>query len=541
MISEVSGGKVSWRARVGMKGKGKTSRTAAKRAERKETVICTLKKFRTRPRTAQDEFMLFPESCKQRNLRQALGNGFAILGGLMSTSEKATTPALERGLGLKEAVALNMIEIVGIGPFVVSSLVIKAMGGPQAMIAWLAGAVIATLDAFVWSELGAAMPKAGGTYVFLREAYGPNKWGRLMSFLFVWQTFIQAPLSVASASIGFARYASYLHPLSTLQAKTISGSLVIFLVLLLYRRITTIGKISVLLWAGVMGTMLWLIWGGIRHFDAKMAFDFPPGAFDLSWVWLAGLGSAMVNTVYSYWGYYNICNLGGEIRDPERNIPRGIFLSILGIAVLYLAMQTSLLGVVPWREAQHSPFIVSMFVEKLYGPGSARFVTWMVLWIAMASVFSLLLGYSRVPYSAALDGNFFPVFARLHPRKHFPHVSLLVLGGLAFLFSVSLQLETAIAGILSLRLLVQIFGQAVGVMLLRRRWGTERLPFKMWLYPLPAVLTMIGWAWLFWQTGATRKWGLAEIALGALAILIRARKVRQWPFGTSPSMVTGSQ
>ena len=79
------------------------------------------------------------------------------------------------------------------------------------------------------------------------------------------------------------------------------------------------------------------------------------------------------------------------------------------------------------------------------------------------------------------------------------------------------------------------------VRLLRRRWGTERLPFKMWLYPLPAVLTMIGWAWLFWQTGATRKWGLAEIALGALAFLIRARKVRQWPFGTSPSMVTGSQ
>src|SRR5438093_1641973 len=158
--------------------------------------------------------------------------------------------------------------------------------------------------------------------------------------------------------------------------------MVIFLVILLYQRITTIVKISVLLWVGVVGTMLWLIWGGMRHFDAKMAFDFPPGAFHLSWVWFAGLGSAMVNTVYSYWGYYNICHLGGEIRDPQRNIPRGIFLSILGIAVLYLAMQTSLLGVVPWREAQHSPFIVSMFVEKLYGPGSARFVTWMVLWIA---------------------------------------------------------------------------------------------------------------------------------------------------------------
>jgi fructoselysine transporter len=437
---------------------------------------------------------------------------------------------LERGLGLKEAVALNMIEIVGIGPFVVTSLVIKAMGGPQALIAWIAGAALATLDAFVWSELGAAMPRAGGTYVFLREAYGPGRWGRLMSFLFVWQTFVQAPLSVASASIGFARYAGYLHPLSMLQAKAVSGGLVLFLVILLYRRITTIGKISVLLWAGVVGTLLWLIWGGASHFNAKLAFDFPPGAFSFSWLWFAGLGSAMVNTIYSYWGYYNICHLGGEIRDPERNIPRGIFLSIFGITLLYLAMQTSILGVVPWREAQNSKFIVSTFVERLYGHHAAQAATWMVLWIALASVFSVLLGYSRVPYSAALDGNFFPAFGRLHPTKHFPHVSLLVLGGLAFLFSVTLKLETAIAGILAMRLLVQFIGQAVGVILLRRRWGSARLPFKMWLYPLPAVLTMLGWAWLFWQTGPARKWGLAEIALGALAFLIRAREMRQWPF-----------
>ncbi|HEX4546247.1 MAG TPA: amino acid permease [Candidatus Acidoferrum sp.] len=455
----------------------------------------------------------------------------------MTPLDKTERPALERGLGLKEAVALNMIEIVGIGPFVVSSLVIRAMGGPQALIAWLAGALLATLDGFVWSELGAAMPKAGGTYVFLREAYGPDRWGRLMSFLFAWQTFVQAPLSIASASIGFASYAGYLHPLSTLEAKMISGGLVVFLVFLLYRRITTIGKISVLLWVGVIATMLWLIWGGVTHFNAKMAFDFPPGAFNLSWVWFAGLGSAMVKTVYSYWGYYNICHLGGEIKNPEKNIPRGIFLSIAGITVLYLAMQTSILGVVPWREAQYSKFIVSTFVERLYGHGAAQFATVMVLWIALASVFSVLLGYSRVPYSAALDGNFFPVFARLHPTKHFPHVSLLALGGLAFLFSVTLNLETAIAGILSMRLLVQFIGQAVGVMLLRRHRGAKALPFKMWLYPLPAVLTMIGWAWLFWQTGATRKWGLAEIALGALAFLIRGKEMRQWPFRTSQSTV----
>jgi fructoselysine transporter len=446
------------------------------------------------------------------------------------TGSNRSQPQLERGLGLKEAVALNMIEIVGIGPFVVSSLVIKAMGGPQAMLAWLAGALLATLDGFVWSELGAAMPKAGGTYVFLREAYGPAKWGRLMSFLFVWQTLVQAPLSVASAAIGFSDYAKYLYPLNSWEARAVSGGLVILLVALLYRRITTVGKISVLLWAGVVGTMLWLIWGGLRHFDPRLAFDFPPGAFDFSSIWFAGLGAAMVSTIYSYWGYYNICHLGGEIRDPERNIPLGIFLSILGITILYIAMQASILGVVPWREAQNSPFLASLFVERLYGHAAARVVTAMVLWIALASVFSVLLGYSRVPYSAALDGNFLPVFGQVHPSKHFPHVSLLLLGGLAFIFSLTLKLRTAIQAILAMRLLVQFIGQAVGVMLYRKHHGAEKLPYKMWLYPLPAMVTMFAWAWLFWHTGTARKWGLLEIALGVIAFLIWTREMRQWPF-----------
>jgi amino acid transporter len=454
----------------------------------------------------------------------------------MSAGDKRETDGLERRLGLKEAVALNMIEIVGIGPFVVSALVIREMGGPQAILAWVAGALLAVFDGFVWSELGAAMPRAGGTYVFLREAYGPGKWGRLMSFLFMWLSFVYVPLSVASASIGFARYAAYLHPLTGLQSRAVSGGLVLLLVILLYRRITTIGKISVLLWVGVVGTMVWLIWGGLRHFDARIAFDFPPGAFSLSWIWFAGLGSAMVKTVYSYWGYYNICLLGGEIREPERNIPRGIFLSILGIAVLYLLMQTSILGVVPWREAQNSPFVASLVIERIYGHAAARFMTWMVLWIALASVFSLLLGYSRVPYSAALDGNFFPIFGKLHPTKKFPYVSLLVLGGIAFLFSVTLKLETAIAGILAMRLLVQFIGQAAGVILLRRRWAPERFPFKMWLYPVPAVVTIIGCAALFWATGPARKWGVAEIALGIVAFLIRANQLKEWPFApTQPA------
>jgi fructoselysine transporter len=440
---------------------------------------------------------------------------------------------LVRGLGLKEAVALNMIDMIGIGPFVVSPLVIRAMGGPQALLAWTAGAVLALLDGFVWSELGAALPRAGGSYVFLREAYGPEKWGRLMSFLFVWQTLIQAPLVIASGAIGFSQYATYLHPFTAYQQKAISGAVVVLLVVLLYRPIATIGKISMLLWIGVIGTMIWLIGGGITHFNPALAFSFPPGAFHLSHLFFAGLGAAMVSTTYTYWGYYNICHLGGELREPEKNIPRGIFISIVGIAVLYLAMQTSILGVVPWQQAQNSPFLVSTFVETISGPFAARIATMLVLWIAFASIFAALLGYSRVPYAAALDGSFFSIFSRVHPQKKFPHVSLLFLGAVAFVSSLLFRLSTVIAAILATRLLVQFIGQAIGLILLHRRWPPERFPFKMWLYPLPAILTMFGWAALFWATGTARKWGLLLIGLGILAFLLRAREVRQWPFAAA--------
>ena len=438
---------------------------------------------------------------------------------------------LERGLGLKEATALNMIDMVGIGPFVTISLVIQYMGGPQCLLAWVAGALLSVLDGFVWSELGAAMPQAGGSYVFLREAYGPGRWGRLMSFLFIWQTMIQAPLVVASGAIGFAQYLTYLMPLGRYQQKAVSGALVIVLVFLLYRRITTVGKISLFLWAGVIATIVWLIFGGATHFDARLAFTYPAGAWDLSWLFFAGLGQATVKTIYTYLGYYNVCHLGGEVREPERNIPRSIFLSIGGIAVLYLAMQTSILGVVPWQQAQASNFIVSTFIEMLYGPFWAKVATGMILWIAFASLFSVLLGYSRVPYAAAVDGNFFSVFGQLHPTRRFPHVSLLALGAAGFVFSLLFRLSEVISAVLAMRILVQFVGQAIGVIVLRRRWPAERLPFKMWLFPLPAVLAILGWMAIFLSTG--RKLTLAALGvmmLGVLAFGIRARALGEWPF-----------
>ena len=437
---------------------------------------------------------------------------------------------LERGLGLKETVALNMIDMVGIGPFIVIPLVIKSMDGPQCLLAWAVGAVLALIDGCVWAELGAAMPEAGGSYVYLREAYGPAKWGRLLSFLVIWQTIFQAPLVMASGAIGFAEYFTYLHPLGRYGQKAVAGAVVFVLAILLYRRIADIGKISMLLWIGVFGTILWLIVAGATHFHSALAFSYPAGAWSLNWLFFAALGSATVQTIYTYYGYYNVSFLGGEVKQPERNIPRTIIFSIIAIAILYLVMQICVLGVVPWQEAQHSEFIVSTMFQRIYGTQIARFATVLILWIAFASIFSLTLGYSRIPYAAALDGNFFSVFGRLHPTKRFPHISLLALCAVAFIFSLLFRLETVIAAISAMRILVQFVGQAVGVILLHRRWPPKRWPFRMWLFPIPAVLAIILWLALFIATGKRMLFGVIAIVAGVVVFLTRSKGLRQWPF-----------
>ncbi|QDA60376.1 APC family permease [Hymenobacter jejuensis] len=450
----------------------------------------------------------------------------------MTDLNASSPPTLRRNLGLVQATALNMIDMVGIGPFVTLPLVMGFMG-PYFLLAWLVGAGLSIVDGLIWSELGAAYPEAGGSYRFLKLAYGEHKWGRLMSFLYVWQTLVQAPLVVASGAIGFAQYFGYLVPLTQWwQPKLVSGGVVLSLIALLYRRIEAIGRLGVMLWLGVLGLMGWLIVGGVTYATHPVAW-LPAGGFSaLPGVLLsAAMGQAAVKTIYSYLGYYNVCHLGAEVRDPQRLIPRSILLSILGIMTLYLLLNWSVGSVIPWQEAMHSKFIVSTFVERLYGATAAKVATGLVLWVAFASLFAVLLGYSRIPYAAAADGEFLPIFAKVHPTKQFPHVSLLILGGIGFVFSLLFKLSEVISAILAMRILVQFVGQAVGLLLLRRRLGAAQLPFRMPLYPAPVLIAITVWLLIFWSTGLQfMASGLVVIAFGVLAFLLWSRSRRQWPF-----------
>ncbi|MEJ7611339.1 MAG: APC family permease [Ferruginibacter sp.] len=448
----------------------------------------------------------------------------------------ATAPAQHRTLGLFQSSVLNMIDMVGIGPFISMPIVIGLLGGMY-LWAWIAGAVLSFVDAMIWSELGAAYPLAGGSYNFLKVSYGERGAGKMMIFLYVWQTIIQAPLVAASAAIGFAQYFMYLVPLEVWQQKALSGAVIIFVTFLLYRKIESIGKIGVLLWIGVIGTLGWIIFGGLSHGNfMKPLFDMKT-SFSINAIASFVFGQACVKTIYSYLGYYNVCHLGGEIKKPGKNIPRSMFISIIIIAVLYLSMNMSVTSVIPWQEikgwhdAGSNNFLVSTFIERLYGHTAGIVVTVMVLWVALASLFAVMLGYSRVPFAAARDGAFFKIFGKLHPTKDFPYISLLVLAGFAFVFSLLFRMGDVISGILAMRIMVQFIGQAVGVMLLRKRKGTAGLPYKMPLYPVPVILAILLWLFVFYATGTTVIISFAIVLVSGLAVyLIKARLKKEWPF-----------
>jgi amino acid transporter len=473
----------------------------------------------------------------------------------MASKETPVTPPrgeerLVRGLGLKEATALNMIDMVGVGPFITIPLIIAAMAGPQAMLGWLVGALLALCDGLVWAQLGAAMPHAGGTYVFLREAFGPRGWGRLLSFLFIWQMLFRAPLSMASGLIGFADYADYtMESLGwqslvaadggrTLEHRLLAAGVGLFIIFPLYRRITTIGKISLYLWVVVFGTIAWIIFGGVTHFNAAAVLDFPSGAFDFwQFAFYVGLGNAMLIAIYDYLGYQNVCYLGAEIRNPVRVIPRAIIISILAIAALYFVMNLSLISVIPWREAMTSKYIVSIFMERLYGPLAGQLVTALILVAAFASVWSLMLGYSRIPYAAALDGGFFRFFARVHPTKQIPHISLLAVGGVTVAFSLLFKLREVIVGLMAIRILIEFVAQAVAIFALQRKG--MHFPFRMWLYPLPALAAIAMWLWLFLATGWFMLIGLGVLALGLTVYVVRARVLGEFPFAPAEEKTSG--
>jgi amino acid transporter len=441
---------------------------------------------------------------------------------------------LERGIGPVGAISTNVLNMVGVGPFLTIPLALAAMGGPQAMIGWILGAALCLCDGMVWAELGSAMPNSGGSYHYLLQIFGRHGFGRPMSFLFLWQSLLTGPLSIASGAVGFSQYATFLSPRMThWQLVLMAMAVCLINTALLYRNIRSIGTWTVVITCAVVATCCWIIVSGTLHFHAAMAFDFPEGAFHMSRGFWTGLGAATLIAVYDYGGYNNVCLVGGEVKEPRKNIPRAVILSICIVGLLYLLMNVSILGSLSWRVGEHSRAIVADYMEVIYGRWAGMVVSVLVLIASFGSVFANLLGYSRIPYTAAGEGHFFTVFAHLHPVGKFPTVALLFMGALsavACLFS----LGELISVLIVVQAIFQFAAQCIAVMLLRQKQREVTDRYRMPLYPLPALIALLGWIYIVASSGRRNiAIGLGMVTAGILAYLAKAKHGREWPFETT--------
>jgi amino acid transporter len=465
-------------------------------------------------------------------------------------NSEAKGDQLHRGLSTGAALGLNVIDMVGVGPFVTLPLIVGVMGGPQAILGWVMGALLSFCDGLIWSELGTAYPEAGGSYAYLKHLCGEKTWGRAFSFLYAWQILISAPLSIASGCIGFSQYISFFlpkanHPLASasllgvpvvLSGQTLLAMAACGLALVvLHRSIFAIGRIA--RWLGVLVglTLVLIIVVGFTHFNPRLAFDFPAGAFHLNSTFFVGLGAGMLISTYDYWGYYGVCFLGAEVRDPQRAIPRAVLGSIGIVATLYILMNVSVLGVLPWRElAQNSDnharmFTMAVFMEKLYGHTAAGAVVILIGLAALASVFALLLGYSRIPYAAARDGNFPSWFGVVNPKHKVPTHSLLTLGTITLMCCI-FRLQEVITTLVVIRILFQFLLQGTATLLPKHRSERKMRGFRMPLYPLPVLLALSGFIFiLFSRPNFMREMRAAAVILvaGLIVYVLRYINVRR--------------
>ncbi len=445
-------------------------------------------------------------------------------------------PTLERQIGPVQATAINMTQMCGIGPFVTIPAMVATIGGPEAMFGWIIGAILALADGLIWAELGAAMPGAGGTYIYLREAF-QYRTGRLMPFLFVWSAVLFIPLIMSTGIIGLIQYLGYLIPGvtsdsgNTVLGKIIGIAIVLVIMVALFRKIGQIGNLTTVLFVVMLVAVLSTIIAAFTHFSSAQAFAFTPGAFGSHGTFWAGLGAGLIIAIYDYLGYNTTAYLGAEMRDPGRTIPRSIVLSILGIMSLYFLLQIGVLGSIPLDELKDATSVASTVLEQAWGSGTARVITVLIVVAAIGSVFAGLLGGSRVPYEAARDKVFLPVFGRLHPKLNLPTAGVLTMGAITIIGSL-FTLTTIINAAVATLVIIQSLAQVAAIVVLRRRQPNLARPYRQWLYPVPTIIALLGWVYIY----VSASWlsiglSLGWIAIGVIAFLIYAKAESTWPFG----------
>ncbi|MDT5074328.1 MAG: hypothetical protein QOH82_3648, partial [Mycobacterium sp.] len=453
-----------------------------------------------------------------------------------SQAAASPQPALERQIGPLQATAINMTQMCGIGPFVTIPAMVATIGGPEAMFGWIIGAILALADGLIWAELGAAMPGAGGTYIYLREAF-QYRTGRLMPFLFVWSAVLFIPLIMSTGIIGLVQYLGYLIPGvtsdsgNTALGKVIGVGITLVIMAALFRKIGQIGKLTTVLFVVMLVAVLATIVAAFSHFSGAQAFAFTPGAFGGHGTFWAGLGAGLIIAIYDYLGYNTTAYLGAEMRDPGRTIPRSIVFSIVGIMSLYFLLQVGVLGSIPIDQIKSATSVASTVLEQAWGSGIAKVITILIVVAAIGSVFAGLLGGSRVPFEAARDKVFLPVFGRLHPKLNLPTAGVLTMGVITIIGSL-FTLTTIINAAVATLVIIQSLAQVAAIVVLRRRQPNLVRPYRQWLYPVPTIIALLGWVYVYVSaTWLSIGLSLGWIAIGIVAYLVYAKTEHTWPFG----------
>ena len=436
--------------------------------------------------------------------------------------------AFHRSIGVFSGTTINMTQMCGIGPFITIPIMVAAMGGPQAVVGWVAGAILAMADGLVWAELGAAMPGSGGTYVYLREAF-QYRTGKLMPFLFIWTMLLAIPLLMSTGIIGMAEYLGFFFPnLGWWPVHLISVAATAIVTWLLYRRIESVRTITVALWVIMLVSVIGVAAAGFSNFNASFAFTYPAGAFGGHF--FVGLGAGLIIGIYDYLGYNTTAYIGDELRNPGRTMPRSIIISVIAMMIVYLLLNISVLGVAPWQEIAQSKSVASLVVERSWGHLAAAVMTVLIIITAFASVYTGLLGGSRVPFQAAHDKVFLSVFGRLHEKHGFPHIALITMGVVTAI-GTFFDLTDVINMLLTALIIVQSIAQIAALVTLRKRQPNLARPYRQWLYPVPCVIALLGWIYVYFSASTislvlSGVWIVAGLAVFA----VWAKLNQSWPF-----------
>ncbi|HOG29269.1 MAG TPA: amino acid permease [Vicinamibacterales bacterium] len=435
-------------------------------------------------------------------------------------------PELARVLGLFSIVSIVIGTMIGSGIFINPANVARDVGTPGLMLlVWVAGGLLSFFGALAIGELAAAYPQAGGIYVYLREAYGPA-----LAFLFGWTLFLIIESgTIATLAVGFStKYLPYFVTLSPAQGKVVAVSLIALLAAVnvlgvrkgafLMNFLTTIKFVGLI---GVCAVVFIFASGSAANFTDGGAAGAGQGGV------LGNFGVALVAALWAYKGWETSTYSAGELRNPERTLPLGLFIGTLCVIALYILANLAYLYVFPAARMAGSNRIAADVMEAAVGPIGASIIAVITLLSMAGTANGHLLTSPRVFYAMARDGLFFSGVAKVHPAYRTPHVSIVLVAAWAALLSLSGTFEQLFSFV--------IFGfwifmglTVLGVVILRRRQPDLPRPYKTWGYPVTPALFILSSVFLtansllraFWNSFA----GLAIIALGIPVYLVWKRR-----------------